>query len=198
MTTDCKSLAPTWEKLANDFSAEPNVLIAKVDCEAPNAKSIAKELGITGYPTIKFYPKGQSTPVDYTGGRAEAELLSYINDQSGTHRIVGGGLDAIAGTIPALDSLVANLKQGGAKAYTELEKATKGLQDKYAEYYTKVAKKAQDNAQYVEKELTRLQGLLKKGGLAPEKIDDLTSRSNILNIFKNDDAAETVLPKGEL
>ncbi|QIW95360.1 hypothetical protein AMS68_000878 [Peltaster fructicola] len=191
----CKTLAPTWEKLANDFAYEPNVTIAKVDCEAPNAKAVAKAAGVSSYPTIKFYPKGSSEPIDYSGGRAQAELISYINDKTGTHRIVGGGLDAIAGTIPALDKLVGSLKSGGAAAYTELEKATVGLQDKYAEYYNKVAKKAQDNAQYVEKELARLQSLLKKGGLSPEKLDDLTSRSNILSIFSKD---ETVSPKEEL
>lgn len=57
------------------------------------------------------------------------------------------------------------------------------LQGKYAEYYTKVAKKAQDNQGYVEKELTRLTNLISKGSLAPEKLDDLTSRKNILSVF---------------
>lgn len=198
MATDCKTLAPIWEKVASDFSGEPNVLIAKVDCEAPNAKATAQEAGVKSYPTIKFYPAGSSEAIDYAGGRAEADFISYVNDKTGTHRVIGGGLDAIAGTVPALDKLVADLKTGGAKAYTELEKTAKTLQDKYAVYYGKVALKAQENAQYVEKEWTRLQGLLKKGGLAPEKADDLTSRSNILNIFKKGNTADTASIKEEL
>ena len=40
---DCKTLAPVWEKVASDFASEPNVLIAKVDCEAPNAKAVAEK-----------------------------------------------------------------------------------------------------------------------------------------------------------
>lgn len=36
---------------------------------------------------------------------------------------------------------------------------------------------------YAEKELARLEGLIKKGGLAEEKLDDLVSRSNILRRF---------------
>lgn len=173
-------------------------MIAKVDCEAPNAKATAQEAGVSSYPTIKFYPAGSSEPIDYAGGRAHADFISYVNDKTGTHRVIGGGLDAIAGTVPALDSLVANLKSGGAKAYAELEKTAKNLQDRYAVYYAKVATKAQENAQYVEKELTRLQGLLKKGGLSTEKVDDLTSRSNILNIFKKDESADTASIKEEL
>lgn len=188
---DCKSLVPVWEKVADDFANEPNVLIAKVDCEAPNAKGTAQEAGVSSYPTINFYPKGSKEPVPYQGGRAEADLLSYINTAAGTYRIAGGGLSAIAGTVPSLDQLVSGLKEGGAQTYAELEKAALGLQDRYAVYYSKVAKKAQDNADYIEKELGRLQGLLKKGGLSPEKVDDLTSRSNILNIFKGSDANGT-------
>lgn len=59
------------------------------------------------------------------------------------------------------------------------------MKDKYAEYYVKVFQKVDANKGYVEKELKRLEGLLKKGNLAPEKIDDLTSRSNILRRFLN-------------
>lgn len=40
-----------------------------------------------------------------------------------------------------------------------------------------------DNQDYASTELARLQKLLKKGGLARDKKDDLTSRSNILNRF---------------
>lgn len=180
---DCKSLAPTWEKLAADFASESTVLVAKVDCEAENAQATAQDAGVTSYPTIKYYPKGSTEAVPYTGGRSEADLVAFLNEKAGTHRSVGGGLDALAGTIPSLDTLVANLKSGGEAAYRELEKAAVGVKEKYGEYYGKVAKKAEENSGYVQKELARLQGLLAKGGLAPEKVDDLTSRSNILRKF---------------
>lgn len=39
------------------------------------------------------------------------------------------------------------------------------------------------NPEYAMKEQTRLAGLLKKGGLAAEKIDEMTKRSNILAKF---------------
>lgn len=163
-------------------------MIAKVDCEAPNAKATAQEAGVSSYPTINFYPKGSKEPIPYTGGRSQEDIISFMNEKAGTHRVAGGGLDSLAGTIPSLDTLVASLKSGGAAAYAEFEKAAGGLKDKYAEYYAKVAKKAEANSGYVEKEMTRLQGLLKKGGLAPEKMDDLMSRGNILSKFMGEKA----------
>lgn len=190
---DCKTLAPTWEKLASDFAAETGVLIAKVDCEAENAKALAKEAGVTSFPTINFYPKGSTEAVPYGGGRSHEDLIKFVNEKAGTHRLVGGTLDNIAGTIPSLDTLVANLKAGGETAYAELEKAAAALKDKYAEYYGKVAKKAEVNKEYVDKEFKRLQGILKKGGLAPEKVDDLTSRSNILSKFKGEEKGKDEL-----
>jgi protein disulfide-isomerase A6 len=193
LSIDCKSLAPTWEKVAQDFSSESGVLIAKVDCEAENAKATAQEAGVKSYPTINYYPKGSKDPIPYTGGRSEADLITFMNEKAGTHRAPGGGLDAIAGTIPSLDSLVAGLKSGGAAAYKELAKAAGAVQDQYGEYYAKVAKKAEENSEYVQKEYTRLQGLLKKGGLAPEKVDDLTSRSNILSKFRGEESVKEEL-----
>lgn len=159
------------------------MLIAKVDCEAPNAKATAQEAGVKSYPTINFYPKGSTEAVPYTGGRSEADLISFMNEQAGTHRIVGGGLDSIAGTVPSLDEIVTSIKAGGNKVYSDLETAAGALSDKYAEYYAKVAKKMGENGEYAQKEATRLQSMIKKGGLAPEKLDDLVRRSNVLNKF---------------
>ena len=184
-TTDCKSLAPTWEALASDFSAEPSILIAKVDAEADNSKSTAESQGVKSYPTLKYFPKGSTTPVPYEGGRSEKDLIDFMNEKAGTHRVVGGGLNAKAGTIAALDTIVGKISGGGSVATIaeEATKAAQGLKDKYAEYYVKVLAKLGKNQNYAEKELARLQGLIKKGGLAPEKLDDLTSRSNVLRSF---------------
>lgn len=187
--SDCKSLAPIWETVAQDYAAEPNVLIAKIDAEAENAKSTAQDQGVKSYPTIKYFPKGSTTPEPYEGGRTEQAILDFMNEKAGTHRTTGGKLDEFGGTIPSLDSIVGKFTGGESMASLsgELTAAAKGLKDKYAEYYVKVSDKVGKNQGYVEKELARLQGLIKKGGLAPEKIDDLTSRSNILRRFKGEE-----------
>ncbi|KAI4243581.1 MAG: hypothetical protein L6R40_003405 [Gallowayella cf. fulva] len=181
----CKSLAPTWESVATDYAAEPSVLIAKVDAEAENSKSTAEAQGVKSYPTIKYFPKGSTTPEPYEGGRTEQDILEFMNLKAGTHRTVGGGLDSKAGVIGSLDTIVGKMTAGGslASVSAEITKAAKGLQGKYVDYYIKVLDKLGKSQGYAEKELARLEGLIKKGGLAPEKLDDLVSRSNILRTF---------------
>ena len=197
---DCKSLAPTWEKVAADFSAENNIVVAKVDAEVN--KAVAEAQGVKSYPTIKFFPKGSAEAEAYSGAREEADFLSYINEKTGAHRIVGGGLDKDAGTIEALDSLVSSLSVKGKNnldtVSAEVKKAATGLKDKYAEYYVKALGKLEQNKEYLDKETARLESLLSKGGLARAKEDDLTSRLNILNRFGLDgDQEETEADDGK-
>lgn len=182
-TTDCKSLAPIWETLATDFATEPNVLIAKVDAEAENAKALATEQGVQSYPTIKWFKRGSTEPLAYSGARAEKDFIEFINANAGTHRAVGGGLDATGGTIEAFNSVIEKFQGAYGDGLEEATKIAADLKDKYAQYYVKVFTKIGANKEYAEKEFKRLQGLIGKGNLAQEKLDDLTSRSNILRRF---------------
>ncbi|TPX10451.1 uncharacterized protein E0L32_008670 [Thyridium curvatum] len=185
----CKNLAPTWEDVATDFAGEDNVVVAKVDAEAENSKKIAKEQGVTSYPTIKFFPAGSKEAVDYDGGRSEGDIVAYINKKAGTHRVAGGGLDAVAGTLEALDHIVArftggsSLAEAAADAKKEAEKLKEQAQIKYAQYYLRVFDKLSKNDDFASKELTRLDGILRKGGLAPAKLDELTAKTNVLRKF---------------
>ena len=193
--TDCKSLAPTWEKLASDFASEPSVLIAKVDAEAENAKATAQDQDISGYPTIKFFPRGSAEAEVYSGGRSEDQLVDFVNSKAGTYRIVGGGLSTAAGTIEVFDEIIAKYGQDWDKATKEMQKVTGQVTGAMKEYYLKAVAKITGNPEYAMKEQTRLAGILKKGGLAPEKIDDLQRRSNILAKFlvKDDEDVKSEL-----
>jgi protein disulfide-isomerase A6 len=182
-TIDCKNLAPIWEDLAKDFSTEPGVLIAKVDAEAENSKALATEQGVQSYPTIKWFKKGSTEPSPYDDPRTIGDFVNFINANSGTHRTPGGGLDVTGGTIEALDTIVSKFKGAYATGADDVKKAAEGLKDKYAQYSVKVFDKISKNEGYAEKEFKRLQGLIGKGNLAQEKLDDLTSRSNILRRF---------------
>ncbi|KAK7746601.1 Protein disulfide-isomerase erp38 [Diatrype stigma] len=196
----CKNLAPTWETLANDFITEPGVVIAKVDAEADSSKATASEQGVTSYPTIKFFPKGSTEGELYSGGRSEKDLVSFINEKAGTHRVPGGSLDATGGTIDVLNHIAIKYAAGtekladlAAEAKKAIEALGEGVQYKYAQYYIRVFDKLAENEGYVAKESARLNNILKKGGLAPAKLDELQSKSNILQQFY-----QTVTGKDEL
>jgi protein disulfide-isomerase-like protein len=74
----CKRLAPTWDKLAGEYdNTELNgkkIRILSVDCE--KYKSIGKEFGVEGFPTIKVIsPEGVS---DYAGGRTYEAFEKFL------------------------------------------------------------------------------------------------------------------------
>lgn len=188
--TDCKKLAPTWEQLASDFENESNVLVAKVDAESEDSKATASKQGVTSYPTIKFFPAGSKEAEAYSGGRSEEDFVKFLNEKAGTHRAVGGGLSATAGLVDILNAVVdkftageATLADAATEAKKEAESLKEGAQYKYAEYYIKVFDKLSKNDDHASKELARLDGILKKGGLQPTKLDELTSKTNILRRF---------------
>ena len=117
--------------------------------------------------------------------------MEFLNEKASTHRAVGGGLGPTAGIIESMNAIVSKYAAGESLSLIseEAKKAANGLKDKYAQYYVKVFAKLGDSQEYAERELARLEGIIRKGGLAPEKLDDLTSRANILRSFsmKEDD-----------
>ena len=159
-----------------------------MDAESPDSKKTADEYDVKSYPTIKYFAAGSKEAIPYEGARSEQAFLDFLNEKAGTHRVAGGRLSATAGTIASLDSLIQQVIDSGKDAVVVaddvIKAAKKEAGSKFAEYYAKVAAKVKGNAGYVDKELKRLEGMLKKGGLAPEKVDDLTTRSNILRKFK--------------
>jgi len=200
----CKSLAPIWETLAEDFITEPGVVIAKVDAEADSSKATASEQGVSSYPTIKYFPKGSTEGELYAGGRTEKDFIEFINEKAGTHRVPGGGLDATAGTIDVMNHLAMKYAAGTEKLNdlaAEARKSAEGLANnasyKYAEYYIKVFNKLSENEGWVAKEAARLDGIIKRGGLAPSKLDELQSKTNILKQYVQS-VADKVTGKEEL
>lgn len=184
---DCKSLAPIYEELANDFASEDSVIIAKVDAESEDSKATASAQGVTGFPTIKWFPAGSKEPTTYSNARTEAAFIDFINKEAGTYRAPGGRLTAAGGTVAAIDSIIQKIIDGGsdvASKADEIVKAATSEKSTYAKYYAKAAEKIKANSAWLDKELARLENILKKGGLVPSKVDDLTSRSNILRRFK--------------
>jgi protein disulfide-isomerase A6 len=79
----CKSLAPIYEQLAQDFAfaKKDKLTIAKVD--ADSEKSLGKRFGIQGFPTIKYFDGKSETPEDYNGGRDLESLTEFLTKKTG-------------------------------------------------------------------------------------------------------------------
>lgn len=56
----CKSLEPTWTKVAKAFENDDKCSVAILDADNASNKPIASRFGVRGFPTIKFLSsKGQ-------------------------------------------------------------------------------------------------------------------------------------------
>ncbi|KAL1915922.1 uncharacterized protein VTP21DRAFT_6310 [Calcarisporiella thermophila] len=188
----CKNLAPIYEKVAQDFSTELDCVVANVD--ATQNESLAEKYGVTGYPTIKFFPKGDDKkPIDYDRSRSQKDFVDFLNEHCGTHRVVGGNLNVEAGKIPELDSIASQFIRASSserspivnKAEEQVSALDQKLQPQ-ARYYMKVMEKIVKDEEYPTKELARLGRLLSSGSLSRSKADELTIRKNILSSFIKD------------
>lgn len=78
----CKSLAPTYEELAQQFAfAADKVSVAKVD--ADEHKTLGRRFGVQGFPTLKWFDGKSDKPEDYSGGRDLESLASFISEKTG-------------------------------------------------------------------------------------------------------------------
>jgi protein disulfide-isomerase A1 len=70
----CKSLAPEYERVAETFQSEENVIVAKMDSTGNEVDGIS----ISGFPTLKFYPANNKAGIDYNGDRNEQGITEFI------------------------------------------------------------------------------------------------------------------------
>ncbi|XP_078367966.1 uncharacterized protein LOC144651821 [Oculina patagonica] len=97
----CKNLAPTYERVGNAFKNEPNCIVARVD--ADKERVLGEKYDISGYPTIKFFPKDNKYGEEYSGGRSEQDFIDFLNEKCNTNRISGGAVNMQAGRIDKFD-----------------------------------------------------------------------------------------------
>uniref|UniRef100_A0A0E0KYP1 protein disulfide-isomerase n=1 Tax=Oryza punctata TaxID=4537 RepID=A0A0E0KYP1_ORYPU len=86
----CKHLAPIYEKLASVYKQDEGVVIANLDADKHTA--LAEKYGVSGFPTLKFFPKGNKAGEDYDGGRDLDDFVKFINEKCGISRDSKGQL----------------------------------------------------------------------------------------------------------
>lgn len=71
----CKNLAPHWQKAATELKGK--IKLGALDATVHTV--MASRYGVQGYPTIKFFNKGDVE--DYDGGRTSSDIVSWANDK---------------------------------------------------------------------------------------------------------------------
>lgn len=74
----CKSLEPKYIELAEELKEVDGLVIAKIDATANEVESVQ----VQGFPTIKFFPKGSSTPIDFEGDREVEGFKKFLEENS--------------------------------------------------------------------------------------------------------------------
>jgi len=186
----CKSLAPIYEKVASVFKLDEGVVIANLD--ADKHRDLAEKYGVTGFPTLKFFPKGNKAGEDYDGGRDLGDFVKFINEKSGTSRDTKGQLTSEAGRIASLDALAKEFLGAASDKRKEVlssmeEEVAKlsGSAAKHGKVYVTIAKKILEKGNdYTKKETDRLQRMLEKS-ISPTKADEFTIKKNVLSTFSS-------------
>jgi len=184
----CKKLAPIWDKLASIYKNEDDVVIANIDADKHN--DVGGRFGVSGFPTIKFFPKDNKAGVPYEGARELADFVKFVNEKTESKRSISGRLDDTAGRISHLDELVGSFLSSTTKE--EIIKKAEGIikslgseEAKHAETYLTYMKViVKKGVGLVEKEVERLGKMIDGGSLTGNKIDEFTVKKNILSAFK--------------
>ncbi|KAH8967113.1 hypothetical protein BDL97_03G062000 [Sphagnum fallax] len=158
----CKSLAPVYEKVAAAYKAEKDVVVAKVDADAHSG--LGERYGVTGYPTLKFFPKNNKDGEDYDADRTLAAFVDFLNEKAGTSRTTTGTLNDDAGKVSSLDEILPDFLSAKPEQQSDIlkkveEEASKleGVDAGYGEVYLKVLKSMIEKGEgYAKKEADRL------------------------------------------
>uniref|UniRef100_A0A2P2L7M9 protein disulfide-isomerase n=1 Tax=Rhizophora mucronata TaxID=61149 RepID=A0A2P2L7M9_RHIMU len=178
----------TYEKVATAFKLEEDVVIANLD--ADKYKDLAEKYGVSGYPTLKFFPRNNKAGEEYEGGRQLEDFVTFINEKCGTSRDAKGQLTSKAGIIESLDALVKEFVAASndekKAVFSQIEEEIgklEGSTARYGKIYLKAAKNCMEKgADYAKNEVQRLERILGKS-VSPAKADEFTLKKNILIAF---------------
>ncbi|MAT10856.1 MAG: hypothetical protein CMM02_07595 [Rhodopirellula sp.] len=71
----CKAVKPAWETLTQDYKDSDTLLVTEVDCTSDTGKGLCAELGVQGYPTLKYGDVNALS--DYKGGRDLVSIQAH-------------------------------------------------------------------------------------------------------------------------
>jgi len=120
----CKKLAPEYAKAAGILKKE-GLNIAKLD--ATEQKETAKKFDISGYPTLKFFIKGE--PIDYEGGRTSSEIVAWIRKKTGPASKQYNSVSEVESFTSGNEVAVVFFGESSSSSFSTYESTAKGFDD---------------------------------------------------------------------
>jgi endoplasmic reticulum protein 29 len=137
------------------------------------------------FPQYRLWPKGKSgadEPIKFTGDKKATAFMQFVQEKAGAWIGLAGQLkefDEFAKELAgAADSAAVVAKAEAALANVDPKEAD------VAKYYVKVMKKLSADADFVSKEVTRLQKMMDDGSVKAAKKESFGRRLNALSSFK--------------
>ena len=75
----CKKLAPTWDELYTRDNEKVN--IARIDCTSITGEPLCDHFDVEGYPTLLFFPVGETKYNEYHGHRNVDAFESWLKEE---------------------------------------------------------------------------------------------------------------------
>ena len=177
-------MAPTYEKLANAFAGEQNVVIAKVD--ATEDGQLADRFDVKGYPTLKLFAWNdelKTQEVSDFDARDLEEMTTLLNEKLGTKRRSDGSLTDDAGRVAALDEIVSSAAAVDESLVAALNGASakKESIDLYVSIANKIIAKGKG---YLNTESKRLDQLIEGASVNALKKTSFMLKRNVIKAFK--------------
>ncbi len=205
-------LYPSWSesdtvklvmrRVGEAFEGEDSVAFVKMPIQTIVERDVTEKYAFSDYPGFMAFYDGGTKWEKYTGGVDVTELVAYLNAKAGTARAYSGpGVHRPSGVVAAmarfasarpvtaevvaeaeaaLAAIVENSSSGGGKAGAENAKT-----------YVKTLKKILENGEgYVATEIKRIDSLLAKGSITPQKKTSFLQRRDVLQSFAASAAEE--------
>lgn len=84
----CKMAKPEFQQAAEEMKDDIKTAFAALDCT--KYSSVCQAVGVSGYPTIKYYNYYNKEPAqDYTGGRKKSDFISFMKKKSEASKFQG-------------------------------------------------------------------------------------------------------------
>jgi len=135
------------------------------------------------FPQYRLWKKGSMSsadPTKFAGEKKSDAFLRFVQAEADVW--VG-----LAGQVKELDVLAKTFAADPAGSLSKAQAAASKVDEKdadYAKYYVKVMTKAKESAEFVKKEVARLQKMIEDGSVKAAKKETFGRRLNILSSFQ--------------